>query len=55
MICRFARSPFGGAVERSETERAAGADVPGGPLCDLLQRQTGRFVNRPYEQPSASA
>ena len=43
MICRSARSPSGGAVERSETERAVGADDLGGPLCDLLPRQTGRI------------
>ena len=34
--------------------RFAGADDLGGPLCDPLPRQTGRFVNRPYEQTPTS-
>ena len=31
-----------------------GADDLGGPLYDPLPRQTGRFVNRPYEQTPTS-
>ena len=40
MICRCTRSPFGGAVERSETERAVGADIIR-PLVGDLQRSAG--------------